>query len=42
MSLNINEKYKPWLENGFWVLVLIIVFVAMQKAMHPGWTIFGI
>jgi len=35
------EKYAPWIINGFWILVLIIAFVLMQKAMHPGWTIFG-
>ncbi len=35
------EKCRPWLKNGFWVLVLAIAYVLMQKAMHPGWTIFG-
>ncbi len=35
------EKYTPWIKNGFWVFVLAIAYIAMQKAMHPGWTIFG-
>lgn len=35
------KKYKPWIKNGFWILVLAIAFAAMQKAMHPGWTLFG-
>jgi len=35
------KKYKPWAKNLFWILVLAIAFVLMQKAMHPGWAIFG-
>ncbi|MEK6982106.1 MAG: hypothetical protein AABX38_04205 [Candidatus Micrarchaeota archaeon] len=35
------EKYKGWIENGFWVLVLIVGYIAMQKAMHPETTVFG-
>jgi hypothetical protein len=35
------EKYHPWVKNAFWILVFVIAFVAMQKAMHPGWTIMG-
>lgn len=37
----VPEKFKPWVENGFWILVLVGAFVLMQKVMHPGWTIFG-
>ena len=41
MPLGIG-KYRGWLENFAWLLVLAIAYIAMQKAMHPGWTIFGI
>ncbi len=36
------QKHKGWVENGFWLAVFGIAYVLMQKAMHPGWTIFGI
>lgn len=35
-------KHRGWLENAFWLLVLAVAYIAMQKAMHPGWTVFGI
>ena len=35
-------KWWPWIENGFWAVVFIVAYIAMQKIMHPGWTIFGI
>jgi len=41
MSLEIPQKYNPWLENGFWIILFIFSYVAMMKVMHPGWTIFG-
>ncbi len=28
-------------ENAFWMAVFTVAFVAMQKVMHPGWTLFG-
>ena len=31
----------PWVENGFWVLVFIGVYIAMMKVMHPGWNVAG-
>lgn len=41
LKLQFNEKYKPWIENAFWILAFIVAYVVMQKAMHPGWTFFG-
>jgi len=35
------KKFKPLAKNGFWILVFAGAYIAMQKAMHPGWTIFG-
>lgn len=35
-------RYWPWIENGFWVIVFIVAYIAMMKVMHPGFTIFGI
>ena len=37
-----NGKHRGLLENAFWLLVLAVAYIAMQKAMHPGWTVFGI
>ena len=34
-------KYKGWIENGFWILLFVLAYIAMQKVMHPGWTFFG-
>ncbi len=42
MPLELGKYKGQLIENGFWLLVLAIAYVAMQKAMHPGWTIFGI
>jgi len=28
-------------ENAFWITVLGAAAFAMQKVMHPGWTLFG-
>lgn len=41
MPLKIDEKYRPWIENIFWILVFAVAYIVMQKAMHPSWTIFG-
>ncbi len=38
----VSEKYKPWIENGFWIVVLFGAYIAMNKVMHPGWTFFGL
>ena len=35
-------KYRPWIENGFWILAFAAVYIGMQKVMHPGWTLFGL
>lgn len=42
IASKIPEKYLPWVENGFWILVFAAAYVAMQKVMHPGWKLFGI
>ena len=34
-------RYKKWAEYGFWIVVFAFIYIAMQKVMHPGWTIFG-
>jgi|GEM_PF-3242845 len=31
----IPEKARPWIENAFWIVVLIVAYVAMNKVMHP-------
>lgn len=41
MPLEIPQKYKPWVENGFWIAIFALSYIAMMKIMHPGWTIFG-
>lgn len=28
-------------ENGFWLAVFAVAYIAMMKFMHPGWKIFG-
>ena len=35
-------RWWPWIENGFWIIVFAVAYIAMMKVMHPGWTIFGI
>src|SRR3989338_220313 len=32
----------PSVEAIFWIGIFGIAYIAMQKVMHPGWTIFGI
>jgi len=39
MPLKFN--WKKMAENAFWIMMLIGAFIAMQKVMHPGWTILG-
>ncbi len=42
---NIREKagkWWPWIENTFWILAFLAAYIAMMKAMHPGFTFFGI
>lgn len=41
MSLGMG-KYRAWAEYAFWIAMFALAYVAMQKVMHPGWTIFGI
>ena len=41
MPLELNRS-KKFLEYGFWIAIFVIAYIAMQKAMHPGWTFFGI
>ncbi|MDO8537602.1 MAG: hypothetical protein Q7S21_01835 [archaeon] len=41
MPLETN-KLKKILEYAFWIGIFVIAYILMQKAMHPGWTFFGI
>ncbi len=36
------ERRWPIIEAAFWILVFGIAYVAMMKAMHPGFQVFGI
>lgn len=37
-----SSRWWPWIENGFWIVVFVIAYIAMMKVMHPGYKIFGI
>lgn len=36
------ENHRGIIETVFWIAVFGVAYIAMQKVMHPGWTIFGI
>ena len=34
-------EWRKLAENAFWIAIFVAAFIAMQKAMHPGWTLLG-